>query len=157
MRSLYNLALGKPNVQFFEGIEEVKRAIFRSLSAHTEILAYSGIDNLVLHLKKYALWYAGERRRKEIHERSIIPDTPVALEYMKDYSRDVTEILFVPHKEVNFDMEINVYDNIVFYSTFREPFIAVMIEDKEIANAQRAIFELNWKWASTLPMNKKSG
>lgn len=145
---IYNLAMGKPGIRFFEGIDGIKQVLNDSLNATTEILAYSDIDGLLKHLRKYAVWYAAERRRKKIRERAIVSDTPVARKYLSGYNKEVTQIAFVPHTKYRFSLEMNIYDNKVFYATLREPFIAVLIEDKAIADTHRAIFEHNW--ASTV-------
>ncbi len=154
--SLYNLGVGKPGIRFFQGIEGIKEVFNDSLTAKTEILAYSDNDGLLRTIKKYAIWYAAERRRRKIWERAIVPDTPVAKAYIASYDMAVTRIKFVPHETFKFSLEMNIYDNKVFYVTFREPYIAVIIEDQAVADTQRAIFELSWM-AADYAYGKKKG
>jgi hypothetical protein len=57
---------------------------------------------------------------------------------------EMTRVKFIPHYKFKFALEMNIYDNKVAYTTFEEPLIAVVIEDKAIADTERAIFELSW-------------
>jgi len=41
---------------------------------------------------------------------------------------------------------MDIYDDKVLYVALREPFMGVLIEDKTIADTQRAIFELGWAY-----------
>jgi sugar-specific transcriptional regulator TrmB len=142
--SLYNLGMGKPGVRFAQGIEAIKEFFNDTLNSKTDILSYADWDGWDRYLYKYAVWYAKERRERKIKERVIIPDTLAARQYMKNYNADFTDFRFVPHDKFKFSLEMNIYDNKVLYVTLREPFIAVLIEDKDIADTQRAVFEMSW-------------
>jgi len=142
--SLYNLNKGKPGIRFAQGIEGIKKIFNETLKSKTEILAYADASGWLTHLPQYTKWYATERIRKNIKERVIITDTARAQEYMRSYDAKVTKYKFISHDKYNFSMEMDIFDNKVVYATLREPFIALMIEDKEIADTQRSIFELTW-------------
>lgn len=143
--SLYNLHQGKPGIRFAQGIEGIKKLFNETLKSKTEILAYADAGGWLTHFPEYTRWYAEERIKKNIKERVIISDTTQALDYMKSYNTQVTEYKFVSHAENKFSMEMDIFDNKVIYATLREPFIALLIEDKEIADTHRAIFEMNWR------------
>jgi sugar-specific transcriptional regulator TrmB len=145
VRSMYNLALGRPGVRFYEGLEGIQEVMKDSLSAKGELLSYEDIDGLYRHLPQYAKWYEAQRVKNKIRERSIIPDTPMARSVLGSEPAAFRQQRFVPHKLFSFSLEMNIYDDKVFYVTFREPFIAVVIEDKGVADTQRAIFELTWR------------
>ena len=146
--SLHNLSVGKPGIRFAEGIEGIKEIFNETLKAKTEIVGYADVDGWLTHLEKYVKWYGKERLRKNIKERIILPDTEQARKFMSTYDKKVTEVKFVPHNKFKFSLEMNVFDNKVIYVTLHEPFIAVLIEDKAIADTQRAIFELGWSQTS---------
>lgn len=143
--SLYNLNLGKPGVRFAQGIEGIKEIFNETLKSQTEIVGYGDVDGWLTHLEKYAKWYGGERLRRNIKEKIILPDTPATKEYLANYDKSVTEVKFVSHDKYKFSLEMNIFDNKVIYATLREPFIALLIEDKSIADTQRAIFEIAWE------------
>ncbi|MEK7140759.1 MAG: helix-turn-helix domain-containing protein [Patescibacteria group bacterium] len=142
--SLYNLNIGKPGMRFAQGKEGIKKIFNETLKSKTEILSYADGDGWIANFPKYLKWYEGERIRRNIKERIILPDTEMTTSYLKSYNTKVTEFKFIPHEEFKFSSEINIFDNKVVYVTMREPFIALLIEDKEIADTQRAIFKLSW-------------
>lgn len=143
--SLYNLHQGKPGIRFAQGIEGIKRIFNETLKSKTEIVGYADAEGWITQMPEYTKWYSEERRKRNIYERMIVPDTKIAVDYIKDYDKKVTEFKFISHTENKFSMEMDIFDNKVVYATLREPFIALLIEDKEIADTHRAIFEMNWK------------
>ncbi len=147
--SLYNLNMGKPGVRFAQGLEGIKEIFNETLKSKTEIVGYGDVDGWLTHLGKYTKWYGKERLRKNIKERIILPDTATAKKYFEEYDKRATEIKFVPHEKYVFSLEMNVFDDKVIYVTLREPFIALLISDKSIADTQRAIFELTWSNINT--------
>lgn len=142
--SLYNLNKGKPGVRFAEGKEGIKKLFNETLKSKTEIVGYADAEGWIVNFSEYTKWYGRERIKKNIKERIIITDTPKTVEYMKDYDAKVTQFKFLPHQQYKFSMEKDIFDDKVIYATMREPFIAILIEDKEIADTERAIFELSW-------------
>lgn len=142
--SIYNLNKGKPGIRFAEGLEGIKKIFNETLKSKTEIVGFADADGWLMHLPEYTKWYGAERIRRNIKERMIVPDTEMAVNYIKDYDKKVTEFKFIPHDKFKFSLEMDIFDNKVIYATLREPFIALLIEDKEIADTQRAIFELSW-------------
>lgn len=142
--SLYNLGVGKPGVRFAQGLDGIKKMFNDTLNTKTEILSFADVDGWLAHLEKYTKWYGNERRIRGVKERVIIPDTPVARTFISSYDKRVTRVKFIPHETFKFSLEMNIYDNKVLYVTLREPFIAVLIEDKSITDTQRSIFELSW-------------
>ena len=142
--SLYNLNIGKPGVRFAQGIDGIKEIFNETLKAKTEIVGYGDVDGWLTHLEKYAKWYSKERLCRNIKDRIILPDTSKAREYLSNYDKKVTDVKFVSHEKFKFSIEMNIFDDKVVYATLREPFIALLIEDKSIAETQRAIFDLSW-------------
>ena len=142
--SLYNLNQGKPGIRFAQGIEGIKKIFNETLKSKTEIVGYADAEGWLINLPQYTRWYGKERIKRNIKERMIVTDTKLAVEYIKNYDKKVTEFKFLPNDKYKFSMEMDIFDNKVVYATLREPFIALLIEDKQIADTQRAIFELSW-------------
>lgn len=149
VRSLYNLTRGRPGVTFYEGIEGIQEVMKGSLEAKTEILSFEDIDGFHGAMPEFAKKYEKERQKRKLRERAIVPDTQTARTHFGSTPSPFREQLLVPHKLFPFTLELDIYDNKVFYVTFREPYIAVLIEDKAIADTQRAIFELCWRGAKS--------
>ena len=55
----------------------------------------------------------------------------------------------IPKDQYNFTNEINIYDDKVSIISFTDEIIGMIIESKEIANTQRAIFSIAWDFADS--------
>jgi len=149
----FNLISGKPGVRFFEGIEGVKKVISDTLinNYSRKILTFSDVAGYMKYLKNWNTnYYAPKRKSFMIHEKVIIPDNPIAIEYMKNYIKDpesdkLTDILFIDQKLYPFETEINIYENKVSFVTFSEKtHIGLIIENKEIFNSLSSVFNILW-------------
>jgi len=142
-----------PRVTFFEGLEGIKRVLEDSLSSETDILTYSDVAGYMKYLRKYnEEYYAPKRKKLGIFEKIIIPDTKPALDYLKNYKAlDVSNYVFVDHKQFPLYSEVNIYDNKVSFVTFSDvQHIGLLIENFEIYETQKSIFKMVWSMGKQL-------
>lgn len=141
--SIYN-EKEKPKVKFYEGIERVKEAFNDTLNAKIEILGYAvGTDAFASVGEEYLRDYFKKRVAKNIKVRVIAPDDPDTLKVTARDREEMRESLVVPRDKFYFTTETNIYNNKVIIVSWKEKF-AVLIESKEIADAQKKVFELAW-------------
>lgn len=141
--SLYN-EKEKPKVKYYEGVEAVKEAFEDTLTAQKEILAYAvGTDMFATVGEDYFKNYTKKKIEKNIHVRVICPDDPGSLEIISKDREQMRESCPVPKEKFYFTTETNIYNNKVLVISWTEKF-AVIIESKEIADAQKKVFELAW-------------
>ncbi len=149
LRSMYALALNKPGVRFFEGIEGIKQVLEDTLmnNSKKKIDTFSDVAGYAKYLRDWnTKHYAPKRKKLGIVERVIIPDNPEALAYMKGYqANNVTDILFVDHAKYPFATEINLYDNKASFVTFSpKTHMGVIVDNEEIYRTLSSIFEFVW-------------
>ncbi len=60
------------------------------------------------------------------------------------------EIRLVPSDQFNFTNEIHIYDDKVAIISFKDELIGMILESIEIANSQRAIFNMCWQFAEVI-------
>ncbi len=136
-----------PRVSFFEGLEGVQRVLEDSLTSKTDILTYSDVEGYMKYLRKFnEEYYAPKRKKLGIFEKIIIPDTKTAVEYLRDYNAlEVSNFIFVDHKLFPLYSEINIYDNKISFVTFSDvQHVGLLIENQEIYETQKSIFEMVW-------------
>ena len=134
----------KPKIKFFEGIERVKEAFNDTLSAKIEIVGYAvGTDAFTAVGQEYLRDYFKRRVAKNIKVRVIAPDDPDTLKVTARDKEEMRQSLTVPRDRFYFTTETNIYNNKVLIVSWKEKF-AVLIESKEIADAQKKVFELAW-------------
>jgi len=141
--SIYN-EKEKPKVKFYEGIERLKEAFLDTLSAKVEIVGYAvGTDAFKAVGEDYLRNYFKRRVEKNIKVRVIAPDDPDTLKVTAKDKEELRESYVVPRDKFYFTTETNIYNNKVLIMSWKEKF-AVLIESKEIADAQKKVFELAW-------------
>ena len=137
-----------PHIRYYEGIEAVKKIYQDTLSSQTEILNYADSASIRKFWPSYDRDYVDERVKRKIYLRGIAP---------KDiHGKKVAEQNLLKHREIRlvkagpyaFSNEINIYDEKVAIVSFsKEEVIGMILESKEVANTQRAIFMMAWEFA----------
>jgi sugar-specific transcriptional regulator TrmB len=148
----FNLVSGQPGIRIYEGREGLVKVLNDSLNSKTEILTYAQIKGMEKYLGRDNDKYVRKRKELKIKKRGIVADTPYARKYLKNYDRSVTEIRLIDGKKYPIYLEMEIYDGKVSFLTFSEKkLIGVIIENKEIYESQRSIFELVWANATPFP------
>ncbi len=149
LRSLRKAKERKPNVRFFEGWEGVRHVYEHTLTAKTEIINFANSAVVRRFWPKYDEEYVAERVKHKIPLRGIAPDDEAGRWVHGEDREKLREIRLVPEKDFDFRNEINVYDDNVAICSFgsSKDMFAVIIESKEVAETQRQIFEMAWRYA----------
>ena len=150
MISKYNLFIGKPNVQFFEGKEGVAKVIRDSLTSETEILTFADNEAMNKYYPELNKENIEARRNSKIKKRLISIDTPYIREIAKKDDPTLTQRRLI-NSDYKFSVAVQIYDNKVTYITLDpDKAIGVIIEDKSIYDMQKIIFENMWNNAKQL-------
>ncbi len=148
MISTFNLASGKPNVQFFEGLEGVWKVLEDSLTATTTIDAYSDIESIEKYIPEVNKKYVEKREKFKIKKRGLILDTPKARALLEGYHTDVTENKFIkcsltPNQTQTI---IQIYENKVSFITLGEnTMFGTIIEDIHIYELHKYLYQSLWE------------
>ncbi len=149
LRSLFNIDTEKPKIRYYEGINgalSVYDDILASISNNSEILSYTGIAGLYKDFPKdFAKNFFNRRVQRQISTRIIAIDSEESREWQKHAPYEMRDIVLVPEDQSPFFGDTEIYGNKVALISYKENFMAVVIESKEIATMQRFIFELAWK------------
>lgn len=149
--SSFNLVSNKPNVRIYEGKQGLIKVLNDSLSSKTEILTYAQIEGMEKYLGRENDKYVGQRKVLGIHKRGIVADTPYARDYLKGYDKSVTEIRFIDGEKFPMQLEMEIYDGKISFMTFSDTqLIGMIIDNPEIYEMQKSIFELAWQSAHPL-------
>lgn len=147
----FNLVSGKPGVKFYEGIEGIKKVLWDTLTSKETLYAYSDIEAIVKHIDKINKLYARKREELKLKKKAILIDSPFARDYLKDYHKGITENRFIDHKLFPFNTLLQIYDGKIAYVTLSEKSkIGVIIEDRNIYQMHKSLFEFAWEYARPL-------
>lgn len=142
LKSIHNVA-GRPKVRFYEGVKGLEDAYEDTLTSKEPIISYATFDDMHKALPNYFPKYYKRRAEKGISIRGIVPKTDTAVERMQYNKEEKREVTFVPADKYYFSPEIDIYDNKVMISSWREK-LGIIIESAEIADAMKKIYELAW-------------
>lgn len=150
MISKYNLFTGKPNIQFFEGLEGIKKVALDSLTSETDICSFIDTDTLLEIYPDLNKEYVGKRLNNNIKKKIISTDSPIVREIAKTDDKTTTEQRIVKQK-IHFATVVMIYDNKISYITLDpKKHIGVIIEDPDIYKTNQAIFDYIWETAEHL-------
>ena len=149
----HNMLGGKPRVTFYEGVGGMKQLYQNTLDSFGptggEILSYTGLEDFYLLMPlEYYRWYVAERVKRKIKLRAIAYDTRAARDWQAQSQKDLREVKITSSANFKFNADTEIYTNKVALISYRENFMGVIIESKEISDMQRSAFEIMW---SALP------
>ncbi len=150
LKSLAGSDVRKPTVRYFEGWEGVRHVYEDTLTATTDLLNYANSTVVRRHWPDYDREYVDERVKHGIRLRGIAPDDATGRRVHGQDEEYLREIRLVSQKEFDFKNEIKIYDDKVAIVSFGEDemsMFGVIIEGKEVAETQRQIFEMAWRYA----------
>lgn len=139
--------INHPRVRYFEGIEGIKAIYADTLTSKTEILNYSNSYEIRKQWTNYDEEYVTKRAQKKIHLRGISPKDKAGEQVQSQDEKYYREMRLIPSDQFDFTNEINIYDDKVAIISFKDELIGMIIESIEIANSQRAIFNMSWQFA----------
>lgn len=146
LTSHFQLVSGRPGVRMYEGREGLIKVLNDSLSSKTEILTYADIAGMEKYLGRANDKYVRQRKKLGLKKRGLVPATPYAKKFLKNYDQSVTEIRFIDAKKFPIFLEMEIYDGKISFMTFSEKkLIGVIIENEEIYKTQKSIFEIVWE------------
>ncbi len=151
LSSLFNLSVGKPGVQFYEGEDGVWEVLMDSLSATEEILTYADLEAITKYIPALNAEYSALREEQDVKKRGLVIDSPEARKFLKSYDGKVTNTKLITASEgfSPFQTVVQIYDNKVSYITLTDEYlVGVIITDQYIANTHKYLFESLWKLSS---------
>ncbi len=137
-----------PRIQYFEGLEGIKSIYEDTLTAKKEILNFSNSEEIRKLWPTYDQDYVTKRAKQKIHLKGIITADEAGKKVHTEDAKYNREMRLLPKDKYNFTNEINIYDDKVAIISFasEEP-IGMIIQSRQIAQSQRAIFQICWDFA----------
>jgi sugar-specific transcriptional regulator TrmB len=157
LTSLYNLTTQKPVVQFYEGVDGIKKVLADSLTTKQIIYTYADIEAIVKYIGDINKDYAKKRDRLGIKKRGIMIDSEFARKYLKDYYRGTTDTRLIDGTLYPFHSIMQIYDGKISYITLSaKTMIGVIVADPSIYQMHKSIFEYTWSTAKDLDQLRAS-
>lgn len=145
LETLFNIAEEKPKVRFFEGKEgliAIREDYFKAKDK--EVLGFFAIDeekNVFTDEERSKA--ATERKKRGVKIKLIYTDESPSLQTESKLSTR----RFIPKDKFPLSSTFIIYDDKVGVVSLKGKLVGVIIENKEIANTFRSIFNLAWEGA----------
>lgn len=149
LRAMHNVLPYKPKITFYEG-ESGAREFFQDTLESTPvggmIREMIGPQAFYTSLPEgFASQYIPERVKRKIQIRTIASPSTIAKQMHAKDAKELREIRFVPNLDTDFYAGMEIYANKVGFISFRENFMGVIIESKDVHALQSAAFDSLWK------------
>ena len=147
LKSQFNLLSGKPSVQYFEGEKGVEEILKDTLYSNEEIYTYVDVDAVEKYFPKINERHTKERKEHKIKKRILVANNKKGEKALKKSKKDdLTEIRIIDKEYFPFGGVAEIYDNKILYITISDLGISgVLIEDKQISQMHKYIFEALWE------------
>lgn len=140
----------KPSVQFFSGLDGVRRVYEESLlqAPGSEILSLGNAQAVFENQPGFDEWYIKRRVESHIRFRAVITINPYNIAFANRNKAELRDLRYVDRELFTQDVEINIYGNKVTMVSFvDDEFIGVIIESNVFSAGHRQMFELLWSIA----------
>ena len=146
LESLVNPLSSRPKIKFFEGEAGMREAYENTLTSSEEIRAWANVAEIHRALPNFFPEYYNRRAAANIPIRGFLPDNEATLAQctLENNSKQSRTCHFIDHKKYNFSPELNIYDDKVLYTSWREK-MAILIESEEIAELHKIMYDLLWE------------
>ena len=139
-----------PQLTIFEGKNGLIQIMEDTLTAKTDLLCWCDVDTAInTILKDYFPTYLKKKIHKKIWLNGIFTYNKGGLRHKKYQESELREVHLVPKDKFPFKNEINIYDDKVAIISHQDE-IGVIIQNQNIADTQRAIFNLAFEYAKIL-------
>lgn len=148
LRSLLVTSPVKPSINFYQGVEGIKKVYLDNLRTGLPLLDFVGLDKMNPEVSSYSSsFYIRERIRRKIPIKIIISgiDSYGKTKLVSD-SKAFREVRMVKEKLFPCPLEIFIYGDKVSFIVFREDSdpCGIIVHSQEISLGLKSLFELAW-------------
>jgi sugar-specific transcriptional regulator TrmB len=141
-RALYGEARIRPTARFYQGEQGIKIILDEILKEADELLAFSSAEDLFSALPDFPR-FVEKRVKKKIPSRVILRESEKAQERKALGPKELRQVKIIP-ASYDYHGLIYIWHNKIAMFSFKKDMLAIVIESKELAQVQKAMFELIW-------------
>ncbi|MBU1178219.1 hypothetical protein KJ903_03280 [Patescibacteria group bacterium] len=143
LASVFGQHKAKPRVRLLEGVRGMEQ-IYEEILSHDKIDIIGNIKNVKpLFPKMVEKATKIATGKKQVFVRDLMTKDAEGLEYARQTLKDNHLIRFIP-PNLNFAMDCSIYGDTVAMFSLRENLFVLVIENKDITDSFRSLYELAW-------------
>jgi HTH-type transcriptional regulator, sugar sensing transcriptional regulator len=145
--AMFGQSRNKPTTRFYEGKQGMKIILEEILDEAKEIMSFVSADDLFSELGDDFYKFVEKRFKKKIPVKVLFSqDTPKARERQKLGPSQLRQVKILSG-EFEHQGQVLVWGNKIAMFSFTNDYVAVVIESKNLAQVQRAMFNYLWDLA----------
>jgi len=148
LKSITNLLFNKPEVKYYEGLENIKKVYLETLKYPDSQIWSFNTKNVykVFNEQEFEKKYVDARVKKKIFIRFISEDYPFIREEQKQDEEKFRQIKILPKGLANFEMDIFMFGRQeTAFISFKDE-IALFVRSEDIYKMMRNIFNICWNF-----------
>lgn len=146
----FNMVLGMPGIQIFEGLEGAKKVLADSLSVKGEIYSYVDSEAVNKNYPEINREYVGKRVGAGISKKMILQDSEFVRKHIKTFNSKTTQARVILVKQP-FSSVMQIYGTKVSYITLQgKNIVSVIIDNPNISQMHKTLFEVMWQNAKPI-------
>lgn len=149
MKALFDISRGKPDVQFYEGVEGLKTVMNSILAEAKELYVFGEADSFIRAIPGWTEDYVSKRIKKGIRVKMIMKASPFAIKSIKatlakgNASKYIKARVLPPAYRIDYS-GFDLFNNKVVLYSFEKQNNAVVIESGIISSMMKTVFDLLW-------------
>lgn len=150
LTSSYVMAVEKPVVTIYEGIEGLKQIYEDTLTEDKPIFAVLQTAEVEPEIYQWLTKsYAKIRVKKNIPAKVIVASGKWSASYVQNNKKELRESIIVSSEKFPFKHEVDIYGDKVAFINYKkaEALIGIIIKHPQIAQTMKAWFDLAWEGA----------
>ena len=133
----------------FEGKEGIMQIMEDTLTSSTDLLCWCNGDLALKALKDYYPIYLKKKVEMKLWLKGVSTYDEASLADKRRGKKELREVYLIPQDKYPIQNEINIYDDKLAIISHEDE-VGVIIQNKAIADTQRAIFMMTFEYAKLL-------
>ena len=142
-----------PQMSVYEGKDGLIQIMEDTLTTKTDLCCWANPQIAMELLEDYYPYYVEKKVERKIWLRGIFCSDSIGEELKAKGKEELREVYLIPSEKFPFKNEINIYDDKVAIISHQDQ-IGIIIQNKNIADTQKSIFNLGFEYAKILEANR---
>jgi len=143
MNALYGEAKARPTVRFYQGRDQMKIILKEVLSEAHELLGFASTDDLFTFFGSWWDKFIEQRLKRKIPARIIVRESEKARERQRLGPEHLRVMKIIP-AEYEYHGVVLIWGEKIAMFSFKKDLVALVIESKELALMQKAMYQVIW-------------
>jgi predicted transcriptional regulator len=142
LQALYTVQKNKPQIQFFDGFEQVKQIYLKTLSSK-EIFAIGSVKPLSKNTNQFFMFFMKKLKQRQIIFHDILThESKDQVKKMQSFLKGYWSVEFLPKQKEEMPTDLLIWGDHIALIALEEPIFGTIITNPLIAKSFRLLFQI---------------